>query len=100
MPVRSFGASFLRATRGSVSSRIGQSVGQRATKDHLGRPFAQVRGGGQGRGRTADLPIFRTTVIRSYSIATVHDVRRKIHPVIDERRRTKPNETEKETTRA
>jgi hypothetical protein len=54
---------------------------------------------GQGRGRTADLPIFRTMVMRSYSIATVRDLRRKIHAVIGERRRTKANETEIETTR-
>ena len=28
-----------------------------------GRVYAQVRGGGQGRGRTADLPLFRRTLI-------------------------------------
>jgi hypothetical protein len=38
--------------------------------------------------------------MRSYSIATVHDLRQKSHTVIGERRRTKTNETEKETTRA
>jgi hypothetical protein len=59
----------------------------------------QVKRGGQGRGRTADLPIFRTTVMRSYSFATVLDLRRKIHPVAGERRRTNANETEMETTR-
>jgi hypothetical protein len=63
-------------------------------------PFAHVKHRGQGRGRTADLPIFRTPVLRSYSIGTVFDLRRKIHAVIDERRRTNANETEIETTRA
>jgi hypothetical protein len=37
--------------------------------------------------------------MRSYSIATVRDLRRKIHAVIGERRRTKANETEIETIR-
>ena len=52
---------------------------------------------GQGRGRTADLPIFRTTVIRSHLFANVLDLCRKRHPDIGERWRTKTNETEKET---
>ena len=30
-----------------------------------------VKYGSQGRGRTADLPIFRTMVMRSYLFATV-----------------------------
>jgi hypothetical protein len=37
--------------------------------------------------------------MRSYSIATVHDLGGKIHVVIGERWRTNTNETEKETTR-
>jgi hypothetical protein len=36
--------------------------------------------------------------MRSRLFATVLDQRRKIHTVIDEPRRTKVNETEKETT--
>jgi hypothetical protein len=36
--------------------------------------------------------------MRSYSIAAVHDLRRKNHPVIGERRRTNANEAERETT--
>ena len=43
------------------------------------------------------LPIFRTTVMCSYSIATVLHLRRKIHAVIGERGRTNANETEIET---
>jgi hypothetical protein len=58
MPVRSFGACFVRAMKGSLSSGIGQSVGQRSSEEHQARPSMLVRGGGQGRGRTADLPIF------------------------------------------
>jgi hypothetical protein len=38
--------------------------------------------------------------MRSYAIATVHDLRRKSHTVIGERWRTHANETEIETTRA
>jgi hypothetical protein len=52
----------------------------------------------QGGVETDDLPIFRTTVMASYPITTVLDLRRKIHAVIGERRRTNANETEKETT--
>lgn len=37
--------------------------------------------------------------MRSYSIVTVLDLCRKIHPVIGERQRTNPNETEIETAR-
>jgi hypothetical protein len=59
----------------------------------------QVKYSGQGRGRTADLPTFKTMVMHSYSIATVPDLRRKIHAVIGERRRTNANETEIETAR-
>jgi hypothetical protein len=59
----------------------------------------QVKYSGQGRGRTADLPIFRTTVMRSYPSGNVLDLHRKIHPVIGERQRTNSNETEIETAR-
>ena len=38
-----------------------------------------------GAGRTADLPIFRTTVIRSHLFATVHDLPQKRHTVIGDR---------------
>ncbi|MGH3754006.1 MAG: type II toxin-antitoxin system HicB family antitoxin [Pseudonocardiaceae bacterium] len=41
MPVRSFGACFLRAMRGSLSSGIGQSVGQRSKEDHQARSLTQ-----------------------------------------------------------
>ena len=75
MPVRSFGACFLRAMWGSLSSRIGQSVGQRSTKDQQFRGFAHFRGGGQGRGRTTDLPIFRSWDNSSPSAVNVHDLR-------------------------
>jgi hypothetical protein len=36
--------------------------------------------------------------MRSYAIATVHDLRQKSHTVIGERWRTNANETEIETT--
>lgn len=49
--------------------------------------FPLFRGRSQGWGRTAGLPIFRTPVLRSYSIGTVLACR-KIHAVIGGRRWT------------
>jgi hypothetical protein len=54
---------------------------------------------GQGRGRTVDLSIFKTPIIRSHLFATVLDLSREIYAVIGERPRTKANETGNETTR-
>jgi hypothetical protein len=48
-------------------------------------------------GERTDLLIFRTPVMRSHSIATVLDLRWRIHAVIGVRRRTNVNETEIET---
>ncbi len=53
--------------------------------------------GGQGRGRTADLPIFRTTVQCPLVIGTVRDLRRSALATVGGRPRTNANETEKET---
>ena len=84
---------------GSVKSSASRQP-RRKTKKRSRKPlFGQVEYGGQGRGRTVDLPIFRTTVIRSRLFATVLDLRQKGHTVIGERWRTLTNETEKETTR-
>ena len=86
MPVRSFGACFLRAMRGRLSSGIGQSVGQRSSEDHRKSPFALFIGGGQGRGRTADLPIFRTRDNSSPNTVNVRDLHRCIDLNTDERK--------------
>jgi hypothetical protein len=68
-----------------------------STRDHPTRPFTLVKG--DGRERTADLPIFKTMVTRSYSIGTVLDLRRRADAVMGGRSRTTANETEIETTR-
>jgi hypothetical protein len=57
------------------------------------------QGGGQGRGRTADLPIFRTTVQCPSPIGTVRDQRRNSFAIVGGRPRTNRNETEIETAR-
>jgi hypothetical protein len=51
------------------------------------------------RGRTADLPIFRTLVVCPAPVGTVHDVRRSSLAVAGGRPQTKANGTEMETTR-
>jgi hypothetical protein len=53
-----------------------------------------------GSRRAADLPIFRTPVMCSYSTGTVLDLRWKTHVVMGGRRRTSANETEIETVPA
>ena len=59
----------------------------------------QVKYSGQGRGRTADLPIFRTTVQCPSPIGTVRDLLRNVLATVGGRPRTNANETEIETTR-
>jgi hypothetical protein len=60
-------------------------------------PFVQVKYSGQGRGRTADLPIFRTPVQCPSPIGTVRDLRRNVVATVGGHPRTHANETEKET---
>jgi hypothetical protein len=83
---------------GAAKNSPGRQLRRNTNKKIKKTVVCAVKYSGQGRGRTADLPIFRTTVIRSRLFATVLDQRRKLHPDIGERRRTKTNETEKETT--
>ncbi len=59
--------------------------------------FTLVKPGGQGRGRTADLPIFRTPVQCPCPVGTVRDQRRNVVAATGGRLRTKANETEMET---
>ena len=65
--------------------------------DLIKRTFPLVRGSGQGRGRTADLPIFRTPVQCPSLVGTVHELRRNSFAVAGGRPRTNVNETEMET---
>ena len=51
---------------------------------------------GQGRGRTVDLPIFRTPVQCPAPVGTVRDLRQNVLAVSDGRPQTIPNETENE----
>jgi hypothetical protein len=81
--------------RASVSKEIGQLVGQRWTKDRQNR---LMRGGGQGRDRTVDLPIFRTPAQCPPPAGTVRDLRQNSLVVAGGRPRTNANETEIETT--
>ena len=60
------------------SAAFAARTGQRATIDHHGRLISPARGGGQGRGRTADLPIFRTPVLCPSSVGSVCDLRRSV----------------------
>ena len=62
-------------------------------------PFVQVKYCGQGRGRTADLPIFRSLDNSSPNITQVRDLHFFIDLNADERRRTYADETKDETTR-
>jgi hypothetical protein len=48
-----------RPTTGISCLRRYRTTPWRRCKERLKRPFELARGGGQGRGRTADLPIFR-----------------------------------------
>ncbi|MDT7791662.1 MAG: hypothetical protein QOD59_1098, partial [Mycobacterium sp.] len=54
----------------------------------------------QRRGRTADLPIFRSRDNSSPSHVNVRNLHRRIDPNADERGRTHANETKDETIRA
>ena len=81
-------ACFLHAMGASVGRGIGQLVGQRPAKDHRNRLLRLVRGGGQGRGRTVDLPIFRTRDVSPPSIVRVRDLHRGPDPNAAERGRT------------
>jgi hypothetical protein len=58
----------------------------------------QVNYSGQGRSRTADLPIFRTPVQCPSPIGTVRDLRRSVLATVGGRPQTNANETEKETS--
>jgi hypothetical protein len=69
-------------------ARIGQSVGQRSILGLDEQEFSLVSRGGQGRGRTAVLPIFRSLDNSSPSNAHVRDLHRRIDLNINERRRT------------
>jgi hypothetical protein len=90
----------LRATWASDSGRIGQLVEQRSTEDRLKQTFMLVRGGGQGRGRTADLPIFRAKDASPPSPARVRDLHSSTDPNAAELGRTHADETKDEPTRA
>jgi hypothetical protein len=46
-----------------VGVRVGVEARERPRRDHVSGPFSLFSGGGWGRGRTGDLPLFRRTLV-------------------------------------